>query len=499
MNVATKIAKESTISFSGMIYGSINRYVYTALLARWVGVHFLGIYSLANSIMLISEVLAKMGLETGVMRFVSQLDPVNDRKKIQGIIGSALKMTIIFSFIIMIILIMSSDAIVKILNESLMLKSVIIIFAITIPFNALTMVAAFASQGFKRLKYKIIVTQFFNPTILLFSMVLCYLFLTNESAIKIPIFITGLLGFIFMFIIIKSVSGLKNNHLINASIDTDLLKFSYPLMFVTMLQTFMHWMDILMLGFFIDASVVGLYHPAARTAGLLQSLLLSFLSIYAPFASQFYSEAKIDRLSFIYKLVTRWLLICSLPISSILILYPEKVMLLFGSEYISSSKILVILTIGTLIQAVLGAAGPTLTMSGNSKLVLYNTLGAFLVNFSLNIWLIPIYGILGAACATFVSLMLIGLVRVFQVRIILKINLIDIKLFKPIFAGLITYFILFIIKPFILGFHTLVTLSIAGSISLVTFGLLIWLMGIEKEDKDFLRGLGVLKESITIK
>ena len=95
MNLAQKIAKESTITFSGMIYGNINRYLYTALLARWVGVEYLGIYSLANAIMLISEVIAKMGLDTGVMRFVSQLDYQKHTIKIQKIILSSLKMTII--------------------------------------------------------------------------------------------------------------------------------------------------------------------------------------------------------------------------------------------------------------------------------------------------------------------------------------------------------------------------------------------------------------------
>ena len=56
-----------------------------------MGPEFLGIYSLANAIMLISEVIAKMGLETGVMRFVSQLNPQIDNAKIQKVIGSALK------------------------------------------------------------------------------------------------------------------------------------------------------------------------------------------------------------------------------------------------------------------------------------------------------------------------------------------------------------------------------------------------------------------------
>ena len=127
MNTASKIAKESTITFSGLVYGNVNRYLYTVLLARWVGAEFLGIYSMANAIMLIAEVLGKMGLETGVMRFISRLNPEADTEKIQKLIASALKMTIAFSLVIMVGLIISSDFIVtQILNESPLIILVII-------------------------------------------------------------------------------------------------------------------------------------------------------------------------------------------------------------------------------------------------------------------------------------------------------------------------------------------------------------------------------------
>ena len=291
MNTASKIAKETTVTFSGLVYGNFNRYLYSALLARWVGAEFLGIYSLANAIMLISEVVAKMGLETGAMRFVSRLNPELDQEKIQKIIASALRMTTIFSLVIMVALIISSGAIVtNILNGPPLLKWVIIIFAIAIPFNALTLVSAFATQGFKRLKYKILVTQFLNPTLLLTTMVICYWFISAESALMAPMLITGIIGFFVMLGVLKKVTGVSNNQIMKAKVDTSLFNFSYPLMFVTILQTFMHWMDILMLGYFTDATTVGLYHPAARTAGLLQALLLSFISIYAPMMAQFHRE-----------------------------------------------------------------------------------------------------------------------------------------------------------------------------------------------------------------
>ena len=494
MNTASKIAKETTVTFSGLVYGNFNRYLYSALLARWVGAEFLGIYSLANAIMLISEVVAKMGLETGVMRFVSRLNPELDQEKIQKIIASALKMTTIFSLVIMVALIISSGAIVKnILNEPPLLKLVIIIFAIAIPFNALTLISAFATQGFKRLKYKILVTQFLNPTLLLTTMVVCYWFISAESALMAPMLITGIIGFFVMLGVLKKVTGVSNNQIMKAKVDTSLFNFSYPLMFVTILQTFMHWMDILMLGYFTDATTVGLYHPAARTAGLLQALLLSFISIYAPMMAQFHREGDRKKMADTYKLVSRWLLMCAIPISAIFIIFPGKVMLLFGPEYLPSAKILVILTGATFIQAIFGAAGPTLSMSGHTKLVLWNTIGAFALNFSLNIFLIPNYGIIGAAIATLTSLIVVGFARTIEVSVILKMNFFDRKVIKPIFAGIMVFTGLLLIKDFIMPFHTLITLLSAGIFSVGSFGLIMWILKIEDEDLDFFKGLSVLK------
>ena len=494
MNTARKIGKESTITFTGLMYGNINRYLYTALLARWVGAEFLGIYSLANSIMLISEVLGKMGLETGIMRFVSRLNPESDSVKIQKVIASALKMTAVFSLVIMVGLIISSGYIVtQILNEPPLLTSVLIVFAIAIPFNALTLISAFATQGFKRLKYKTLVTQFLNPTLLLGSMVICFWFVSTRSSIMVPMLITGIIGFFVMIVLLKRVSGVSNDQIIKAKFHSSLLKFSYPLMFVTILQTFMHWMDILMLGYFTDATTVGLYHPAARTAGLLQALLLSFLSIYAPMMAQFHSEGDRNKMVDTYKLVSRWLLMCAIPISAVFIIFPGKVLLLFGPEYLPSAKILVILTWATFIQAIFGAAGPTLSMSGHTILVLWNTIGAFLLNFGLNIFLIPKYGIIGAAIATLISLTAVGFARTIQVGVILKMNFFDRKVIKPIVAGIMVYTGLLLIKDLIMPFHTLITLLSAGIFSVGSYGLIMWILKIEDEDLDFLKGLSVLK------
>ena len=497
MNIAQKIAKESAVTFTGMFYGNINRYLYTLLLARWVGSEFLGIYSLANSVRLISEVFGKMGMEIGVMRFVSLLNPDIEKKKIQRLIGSAVKMTMAFSVVIMAGLLVSSGFIVThILKGPPLLKIVLMVFAIAIPFNAITLVVAFATQGFKRLKYKIFITQFLNPTILLVVMIISFWFISVEVALMAPMLVSSIIGFIVMFAVLKKLTGVKNQQLLKAPFDRELLVFSYPLMFVTILLTLMHWMDILMLGAFTNASTVGLYHPAARTAGLLQALLTSFLSIYSPMIAQFHAESDQKNMSGSYKLVSRWLLTFSIPVALIFLVYPQKVMLLFGAEYLPSANVLIVLTAATFIHAILGAAQSTLSMTGHTRLLLWNAIGAFIINIILNIILIPNYGMIGAAWATLISLFVISLLRVLEVRWILKLTFFSTKMIKPILAGSITWWCLWRIHPIVMDYHTLVTLSAVSLISFLVYGIVLWVMRFESEDWDFLTGLGILKNSL---
>ena len=497
MNIAQKIAKESAVTFTGMFYGNINRYLYTLLLARWVGSEFLGIYSLANSVRLISEVFGKMGMEIGVMRFVSLLNPDIEKKKIQRLIGSAVKMTMAISVVIMAGLLVSSGFIVThILKGPPLLKIVLMVFAIAIPFNAITLVVAFATQGFKRLKYKIFITQFLNPTILLVVMIISFWFISVEVALMAPMLVSSIIGFIVMFAVLKKLTGVKNQQLLKAPFDRELLVFSYPLMFVTILLTLMHWMDILMLGAFTNASTVGLYHPAARTAGLLQALLASFLSIYSPMIAQFHAKSDQKNMSGSYKLVSRWLLTFSIPVALIFLVYPQKVMLLFGAEYLPSANVLIVLTAATFIHAILGAAQSTLSMTGHTRLLLWNAIGAFIINIILNIILIPNYGMIGAAWATLISLFVISLLRVLEVRWILKLTFFSTKMIKPILAGSITWWCLWRIHPIVMDYHTLVTLSAVSLISFLVYGIVLWVMRFESEDWDFLTGLGILKNSL---
>jgi O-antigen/teichoic acid export membrane protein len=471
---AQKIAKESTISFVGMGYGQFIRYLFTALLARLVGVQYLGIYSLGNSITSIATVLGKAGTDVGLMRYVSMRDHKKDRESIKNDIRSTLKMGLVFSIVIMLAQIMLSRWLAEnVFEASSLLRIVLIVYAVSIPFTALMTIATFATQGFQLLKYKIFVEYILNPTVLIVSMIFVYFAFSSELAIILPTLLTGIIGFIVANYFLKKIVGVNILNIGNISFNKEILTYSLPIMFTMILGSLLHWMDILMLGYFTNIETVGLYHPAVRTAGLQQSILIH-----------------------IYKLVTRWILTLVIPILILILLFSTKIMLLFGADFLKSSNALIILSIGTSIFAIFGVSGTVLVVSGYQKLNLVNALSATILNICLNIILIPKYGIMGAAWATLSSMTFIAVARIIETRIFLKINPFNVKVLKPIVAGIITCGILQYIKPNLMVYHTIITLILALIIILVIYGLLLLLFKFDEDDKDFLRSLYFLKNKV---
>jgi len=252
-------------------------------------------------------------------------------------------------------------------------------------------------------------------------------------------------------------------------------------------------MDIYMLGFFFDnTTVVGKYHPPARTAGLVRMILIAFMGIFSPILTELYSNNDRNGMVNVYHLVVRWIMTLALPLFLLIILFPKKVMFLFGTEYQESYMILSILTTSVLIQTFIGIGGPTLTMTGYPKINFINSIFILFINFALNIYLIPLYQGTGAAIATLASMTFLGLIRSIEIWYILRLQPLSLKLIKPFLAIFVVLIVMISIKPFIMPFHTIISLIIASIIIGFSFLLLLWLIGFDEDDKQVISAIKMM-------
>lgn len=79
------------------------------------------------------------------------------------------------------------------------------------------------------------------------------------------------------------------------------------------------------------------------------------------------------------------------------------IMLVFGSAYESAAWILIVHVWGGIFLAMSGVSYRYFIAEGLQKYSFYRGLTGLMVNVLLNIWLIPLYGAMGAAIATVVS------------------------------------------------------------------------------------------------
>jgi O-antigen/teichoic acid export membrane protein len=230
----------------------------------------------------------------------------------------------------------------------------------------------------------------------------------------------------------------KDESKVDISIAKELLLFSIPLLLVDVLYLVIGWTDTLMLGYFKTASDVGLYNAANPLAGFISMALSAMLFIYFPVASELYAENREEEMKRIYAVLTKWVCSVTLPLFMVFLLFPEVTMnFLFGSEYILAGAALQILALGFFINNLMGPSGATLTAMGKTRFLMWATLAAAGMNICLNVLLIPILGIVGAAIASMFTMISINIIRSAKLYSISGMHSLSKNLLKPILLSII--------------------------------------------------------------
>ena len=93
-----------------------------------------------------------------------------------------------------------------------------------------------------------------------------------------------------------------------------------------------------MIGAFASTGDVGIYNVAYPLSNLLTITLTAFAFIFMPTISELHSDGKIDEMKRTFEVVSKWILLATLPLFLILVSYPSLVIRnTFGPEYTQRS------------------------------------------------------------------------------------------------------------------------------------------------------------------
>lgn len=205
------------------------------------------------------------------------------------------------------------------------------------------------------------------------------------------------------------------------------------------LTTVIVWnVDIMMLGSMSGLADTGIYAIAFYIGSVISVPQRSIEKIAAPMVSEFIQLKDWDRLLDIYRKTTLNQSITGLFVFGLIWLNIDLIFSLLPEQYAAGKWVVFIVGIGKLFDMATGVNGTILMNSMHYRVAFYTNLLLVGVTILTNYLLIPLYGIIGAAIATALSIWFYNTVKFFYVWAKMSLQPFQISSLFITFLGIIT-------------------------------------------------------------
>ncbi|MCM3792154.1 flippase [Priestia megaterium] len=373
-------------SFFGKASQLIFTMVFSFVCARLYGAEVFGQYTYGFTLVSLLMFLAKAGMDNGLIYYI----PKDGYKYVSF---SFVAVTLLAILIITIASFIVDEHYVRLMMPLVLFLSLEQMFF-----------SVYRANG--NIKKYYFINGFLSISIRIVLIVIFYLTFEGHQNVN-SVIISLYVSFVIVTIVYFRNS---RNTFSKVTYSKEFLLYSLPLFVSSVMGVVLDRIDIIMLGNMVSKREVGIFQISVQIANITSILLFIMNTVLAPKISELYHSGKLEDLKNIYIKSTRMLGIISLFATIVLCLLRKYLLLIFGYEMINGQTALVLRAIGQFINAAVGSVWLVLSMTGKPKIQMYANLFACIFNITLNMILIPIYGIDGAAFASMIS---IGVVSVF--------------------------------------------------------------------------------------
>ncbi|WP_175559427.1 lipopolysaccharide biosynthesis protein [Virgibacillus salinus] len=481
-------SKGTIIVFSGKIFNALFMYTTLAIIARVLPVSLFGTFTFFTSLVAFSIIVAKFGIETVTL---ASIPKIKDKVKYQNTISKLFLLLLITSSIVVTVLLISRSYIDKILNIP-MYKEVLLIVVWTIPLIAFITFFRSWNQSLLKFGNAIIPENFIRPFAFFIFAVFIYLAgLDSIYYVIIAYVISYFIAFFIAFCVRRELMSIIRSNKLKLTVSD----FNNSLQFtlVQLLNQSVKFSPVLVLGFYLTATEVGIFRISQQTTILAAFLLTSINMVFAPTISLLYNEDRIQEFSDFYIITTKWTLIIGSYISMIILLNSDFLMGVFGKNFQEWGVLLQILAIAQFINASTGSSGHILLMTGRQKLMIKLSLLQALLTVIASIILVQIYGLIGAIIAVASGVILLNCLQILFVWRIFSFHPYNNYYFRVLISAFVVYIIGFSVKEVInISFLPYFVFSVV--LITILYSVIMPLIALNGDEKHFLKKVFGMKE-----
>jgi len=190
---------------------------------------------------------------------------------------------------------------------------------------------------------------------------------------------------------------------------SSLIVESFPFFATLFLVIAYGWVDKMVLRMYIDADVLGHYHIAYRFATMVFLPLMAFNTLLAPQISRAFHDGKsTQQLRAIIIRVLKWAMLFAGIAYLSFIIIGKFILGIFSDAHVLMYPVLLILSFGQLINVAAGPVGVAMKMTNLQTLYAKIMAVSLVLNLILNLLLIPLFGVYGAAISTTFGMIVIN-------------------------------------------------------------------------------------------
>ena len=418
-----RASRNALIAFMIRVISAAIAFVSQIIMARMMGQHEYGIFVFVWVLVILVGNLSCLGFHSAQIRFLPQFEAVNDVERIRGLTATA-----------RIFALLSSTGVLILGAGALYLFGCMIepyyVMPLFIALFILPMIAlGDTMEGTARAHSWAVValspTYIIRPLLILLFMLAAVWFgaaKTAETALvasMVAAYVTTIGQFF-------NITRRLNQRFEKGPAKVEFapwFKVAVPIFLIEGFIFLLTNSDTVVIGLFLAPAEVAIYFAASKTMALVQFVYFSVKAATAPHFAALYANDDRTALAKFSGQSVRWVFWPSLAVGLTALALGDFLLGMFGEGFTAGYGVMVILFFGIMCKAAVGPGEVLLTMAGEQTLCVKLYVVALAANIGLNVLLIPLYGIQGAAYAAALAMLVEAVLLFAAVRLRLGITL----------------------------------------------------------------------------
>jgi O-antigen/teichoic acid export membrane protein len=413
------LARGGMLSLVGSVASSVLGFALVVVITRGLHGSGAGVLFEAIALFTILSNTVELGADTALVRTVARYRALGRRQDVKQAIGIALWPVLIFGGAVAVAMFVFAPQLADIfIKKAPPAEAVryIRLFAPFLPLAGATTVALSGTRGFGSMVPYVAVQNIGVPLARPILVPLAIMSGLGAVAVALAWVLPVALGFVvaigaLLYLQRRSLRRHRRQSQADGGrrgtrdLAAEFWRFAAPRGLAGILMIAVIWGNILLVGALRSAREAGVFAAASRLVGVGTFALQAVGLAIAPQISGLFAQKEKARAEAVFQTATWWLMVVSWPMYIVMAVFAPFLMRIFGKGYASGGTALMILSLALLALVGTGNNKIVMLMGGGSGWNLGITIVSLASNIGLNLWLIPRYGINGAAIAFAASIL----------------------------------------------------------------------------------------------